>query len=239
MEQNKKLIYVVDDEDNIREILEHNLVKEGYRAKSFEDGKSFLYALSQLEPDLVILDLMLPDMEGLDICREIKKKADIPVIILSAKSEELDRVLGLELGADDYIVKPFGVRELLARVKNVFRRINSVMHYGAEAPLKGDFIFKEVELSVDEIKHEMFLGKNKVNLNPKEYQIVLTLLRNINTLVPRMELIKKVWGEDYYGDTRTLDVHIRRIREKMGYKKFGKRFIQTVHGYGYKITNDF
>ncbi len=237
MEKNKKLIYVVDDEDNIREILEHNLVRDGYRVKSFEDGRSFLDELNQIKPDLVILDLMLPDMEGLDICREIKKKADIPVIILSAKSEELDKVLGLELGADDYIVKPFGIRELLARVKNVFRRINGVIHYGAEVPFRGDFDFDEVKLLVDEVKHEVFLGENKINLNPKEYQIVLNLLKNLNNLVPRMELIEKVWGEDYYGDTRTLDVHIRRIREKMDYKKFGKRFIHTVHGYGYKITN--
>ncbi len=239
MEPKQRLIYIVDDEENIREILEHNLLKEGYRVKSFKDGRSFLDSLNQFMPDLVILDLMLPDMEGLDICREIKKKTDVPVIILSAKSEELDKVLGLELGADDYIVKPFGVRELLARAKNVFRRMDGIIHYGAEVPFKGDFNFDEVKLSVDEIKHEVFLGENKININPKEYQIVVTLLKNLNSLVPRMELIKKVWGEDYYGDTRTLDVHIRRIREKMNYKEFGKRFIKTVHGYGYKITNSF
>ncbi|OPL17473.1 MAG: hypothetical protein AVO38_00360 [delta proteobacterium ML8_D] len=239
MEPKQRLIYIVDDEENICEILEHNLLKEGYRAKSFKDGRSFLDSLNQFMPDLIILDLMLPDMEGLDICKEIKKKTDIPVIILSAKGEELDKVLGLELGADDYIVKPFGVRELLARVKNVLRRIDNGVYHSPDRPIKGNFIFKEVKLAVDEIKHDIFLDTARIRLNPKEYAIVLTLLKNLNCLVPRMELIKKVWGEDYYGDTRTLDVHIRRIREKMNYKEFGKRFIKTVHGYGYKITNSF
>jgi len=231
------LIYVVDDEENIREILEYNLVKNGYEVKTFEDGRSFLDSFKRLKPELVILDLMLPDMDGFDICREIKRESSIPVIILSARNEELDKVLGLELGADDYMVKPFGVRELLARVKNVFRRISNAGQEEQEKFLKGDFDFGEIKLTVDEKKHEMFLGKNKINLNPKEFQIVVALLKNINNLVPRMELIKKVWG-DYYGDTRTLDVHIRRIRKKMDYKDFGKRFIETVHGYGYKITND-
>jgi two-component system, OmpR family, alkaline phosphatase synthesis response regulator PhoP len=232
------LIYVVDDEENIREILEYNLVKNGYDVKSFKDGGSFLDYFKRLKPDLVVLDLMLPDMDGFDICREIKKGSGIPVIILSAKNEELDKVLGLELGADDYIVKPFGVRELLARIKNVLKRNNSAGHEEQKDFLKGDFDFREIKLAVDERKHEMFLGKNKINLNPKEFQIVATLLKNINDLVPRMELIKEVWG-DYYGDTRTLDVHIRRIRKKMDYKEFGKRFIKTVHRYGYKITDGF
>ncbi len=235
------LIYVVDDEENIREILEYNLARQGYEVKSFGDGKSFLDSFEKLKPDLVILDLMLPDVDGFDICRDIKKGTRVPVIILSAKNEELDKVLGLELGADDYMVKPFGVRELLARVKNVLRRVSNAGQVGQEEigePLKRDFDFGEVKLEIDEKKHEVFLGENKINLNPKEFKIVLTLLKNINNLVPRLELIKKVWG-DYYGDTRTLDVHIRSIRKKMDYKEFGRRFIKTVHGYGYKITDGF
>ncbi len=234
----ERLIYIVDDEENIREILEYNLTKAGYKIKSFKDGSSFLDYFDRVKPDLVVLDLMLPDKDGFDICREIKEKTMVPVIILSAKSEELDKVLGLELGADDYVVKPFGVRELLARVKNIFRRINDGVQNNLNKPFKKDFIFKEVKLAVDEAKHEIFLDSRKIYLNPKEFQVVLVLLKNLNSLVPRMKLIKRVWGDDYYGDTRTLDVHIRRIRKKTTYKEFGKRFIKTIHGYGYKITDN-
>ncbi|MBU4313945.1 MAG: response regulator transcription factor [Actinobacteria bacterium] len=234
----EKLIYVVDDEENICEILEYNLIKNGYKVKSFRDGKSFLESFARIKPNLVILDLMLPDLDGFDVCREIKKKSDVPVIILSAKSEELDKVLGLELGADDYMVKPFGVRELIARVKNIFRRVKDSTDKGSDRTAKKEFIFKEVKLAIDETRHEVLLDSEKIHLNPKEFQIVLLLLKNLDRLIPRMELVKTVWGDDYYGDTRTLDVHIRRIRRKMTYKEFGKRFIKTVHGYGYKITND-
>jgi len=233
----EKLIYVVDDEENIREILEYNLIKNGYKVKSFRDGKSFLESFTSVKPDLVILDLMLPDLDGFDICGEIKKKSDVPVIILSARSEELDKVLGLELGADDYMVKPFGVRELMARVKNIFRRVKVSTDKDPESTVKKEFIFKEVKLTIDETRHKVLLDSEEIHLNPKEFQIVLLLLKNPDRLITRMELIKTVWGDDYYGDTRTLDVHIRRIRRKMAYKEFGKRFIKTVHGYGYKITD--
>ena len=229
-------MYVVDDEENIREILEYNLIKDGYKVKSFKDGGSFLDSFKKLKPDLVILDLMLPDMDGFDICRQIKKESSVPVIILSARGEELDKVLGLELGADDYMVKPFGVRELLARVKNVFRKLNNGITEESEKTFKKEFRFDGFSLFIDEEKHEILLDSVKINLNPKEFKIMVTLLKNLNNLVPRMELIKSVWGDDYYGDTRTLDVHIRRIRKKMAYKKFGERFIKTIHGYGYKIT---
>jgi two-component system, OmpR family, alkaline phosphatase synthesis response regulator PhoP len=232
-----KLIYVVDDEENILEILEYNLMKNGYEVKSFKNGGSFLSSFNLLKPDLVILDLMLPDMDGLDICRQIKNEAGVPVIILSAKGEELDRVLGLELGADDYISKPFGVRELLARVKNILRRIDNGAQNESKKKFKKEFDFEEIKLFVDEAKHEVFLDSKRIQLNPKEFKIILRLLENINVLIPRMGLIKMVWGDDYYGDTRTLDVHIRRIRKKMAYRGFSKKFIKTVHGYGYKMTD--
>ena len=232
----EKEIYIVDDEENILEILEYNLKKNDYKVKSFRDGKSFMEYFNRKKPDLVVLDLMLPDLDGFDICREIKKKTNIPVIILSAKSEEFDKVLGLELGADDYIVKPFGVREFMARVKNVLKRTADQSSEGADKAFNGKFAFNEIELSIDENKHEILLDNNRIDLNPKEFQIVSLLLRNINSLISRIELIKRVWGDDYFGDTRTLDVHVRRIREKKSYKDFGKKFIKTVHGYGYKMT---
>jgi two-component system alkaline phosphatase synthesis response regulator PhoP len=229
-------IYVVDDEENILEIIEYNLNKNGYDVKSFKDGKGFLDFFNNKKPDLVILDLMLPDMDGYDICKDIKEKTEVPVIILSARSEEFDKVLGLELGADDYVVKPFGIRELMARVKNLLKRAK--IETGSKTkPLKDEYRFGNIRLIIDQERHELFLDGNPVILNPKEFEVMTMLFRNINELVPRMELIKGIWGEDYFGDTRTLDVHVRRIREKMSYKDFGKKYIKTVHGYGYKLSD--
>jgi DNA-binding response OmpR family regulator len=232
-----KSIYVVDDEENILEIIEYNLNQNGYEVRGFKDGKSFLDFFNDKKPDLVILDLMLPDMDGYDICKDIKEKTDVPVIILSAKSEEFDKVLGLELGADDYVVKPFGIRELIARVKNILKRVKTEKDSKKVKPLKDEYIFGDIRLNIDQEGHELFLDNNPVRLNPKEFEVMTMLIRNINELVPRMDLIKGIWGEDYFGDTRTLDVHVRRIRGKMSYKDFGKRFIKTVHGYGYKLSD--
>jgi len=228
------LIYVLDDEENILEIVSINLEKNGFKVKAFSRGSELIEAFSKKEPDLLILDLMLPDMDGLDICRKIKKEKDVPIIILSAKSEELDKVLGLELGADDYIIKPFGIKELTARVKSVLRRVRPAM---LKDYLKADYRFDGIRLTIDEEKHEVLLDNRQVELNPKEFRLVLVLLQKMDSLVSRQDLIREVWGEDYYGDTRTLDVHIRRIREKMSYHNFGKDYIKTVHGYGYKMVS--
>ena len=232
-----KLIYIVDDEENILEIISYNLEKNGYKVEGFQNGREFLASFRRKRPDLVILDLMLPDIDGLDICRQIKSSTNIPVIILSAKGEELDKVLGLELGADDYMVKPFGVRELAARVKNILRRINSRTLERYYNPLKSEFKFGDIKLYIDEEKHEILLNSKHIRLNPKEFSLITILLKNLNNLSTRQELIKQVWGEDYFGDTRTLDVHIRRIREKLSHKNFGEKFIKTIHGYGYKMVD--
>lgn len=233
----QKSIYTVDDEENILEIVNFNLEKNGYITQGFLNGNDFLEQFKEKKPDLVILDLMLPDMDGYEICKQIKNNSQVPVIILSAKGEELDKVLGLELGADDYVVKPFGVRELVARVKNILKRTEITKKELESKPLKKEYIFDDIKLSVDEEKHEVSLGEKTISLNPKEFQTLAVLLRNINNLTNRSDLIKLVWGENYFGDTRTLDVHIRRIREKMSYKKFGKTYIKTVHGLGYKIID--
>ncbi len=233
----KKTIYIVDDEENILEIISFNLEKNGYSTKSFSTGQSFIDSFNLSKPDLVILDLMLPDIDGYDICKYIKNKTDIPVIILSAKGEELDKVLGLELGADDYMVKPFGIRELIARVKNILKRSEQIQKEISSLPLKKEYIFENLKLGLDELKHEVTIDGINVALNPKEFQTLTTLLKNLNNLTPRNELIRIVWGDDYYGDTRTLDVHIRRIREKMSIKDFGLKYIKTVHGLGYKMTD--
>jgi DNA-binding response OmpR family regulator len=232
-----KSVYVVDDEENILEIIEYNLNKNGYDARGFKDGRSFLDFFNAKKPDLVILDLMLPDMDGFDICRDIKENTDVPVIILSAKSEEFDKVLGLELGADDYVVKPFGIRELMARVKNILKRAKKESRARNAKPLQDEYMFGDIKLNINQERHDLSIDDNPVKLNPKEFEVLIMLIRNINELVPRMELIKNIWGEDYFGDTRTLDVHVRRIREKMSYREFGKKYIRTVHGYGYKLAD--
>jgi DNA-binding response OmpR family regulator len=180
---------------------------------------------------------MLPDIDGYDICKYIKNKTDIPVLILSAKGEELDKVLGLELGADDYMVKPFGISEFTARVKNILKRSEQIQKEISSSLLKKEYIFENLKLGIDEQKHEVTIDGINVVLNPKEFQTLATLLKNLNNLTPRNELIRIVWGDDYYGDTRTLDVHIRRIREKMSAKDFGLKYIKTVHGLGYKMTD--
>ena len=233
----KKLIYIVDDEENILEIISFNLEKNGYGTKSFSTGQGFIDSFKSLKPDLVILDLMLPDIDGYDICKYIKNNSDIPVIILSAKGEELDKVLGLELGADDYMVKPFGIREFIARVKNILKRSEQIQKEISSSPLNKEYLFENLKLEIDEQKHEVTIDGINVVLNPKEFQTLATLLKNLNNLTPRNELIRIVWGDDYYGDTRTLDVHIRRIREKMSIKDFGLKYIKTVHGLGYKMTD--
>ena len=233
-----KMIYIVDDEENILEIIEYNLHKNGYDVKGFGDGRSLLDYFKTKKPDLVILDLMLPDIDGFDICKEIKEKTDVPVIILSAKSEEFDKVLGLELGADDYMVKPFGIRELIARVKNILKRTNNDDISRKTKLISNEYFFGKTKLTINDQRHELLLDKESIKLNPKEFEVIIMLIRNINELVLRMDLIKNIWGEDYYGDTRTLDVHVRRIRGKMSYKDFGKKYIKTIHGYGYKLSED-
>jgi two-component system alkaline phosphatase synthesis response regulator PhoP len=232
-----KIIYIVEDDENIQEIISYNLEKNAYKVKGFLKGKDFLDYFERKKPDMVILDLMLPDMDGFDICRHIKNKSNVPVIILSARGEELDKVLGLELGADDYIVKPFSVRELLARIKNVFKRTDLSTTGKYQGFIKDNFNFGDIKLFIDEENHEIFLDGGKINLNPKEFETMAFLTKNLNNLSTRTELIKIVWGEDYFGDTRTLDVHIRRLRDKMSYKDFGKKFIKTVHGLGYKLVD--
>jgi two-component system alkaline phosphatase synthesis response regulator PhoP len=232
-----KLIYTVDDEENILEIVNVNLEKNGYRVKGFSNGQDFLARFRQEKPDLVILDLMLPDMDGYEICRQIKASSQVPVLILSAKGEELDKVLGLELGAEDYMVKPFGLHELLARVKNIIKRAELIYKDIDKLALKSSYDFDDINLSIDEDRHEIKLEGQQIHLNPKEFKTLVLLIKDIDNLVTRNDLIRLVWGEDYYGDTRTLDVHIRRIREKMPFKDFGSKYIKTVHGIGYKLIS--
>lgn len=222
----KFLIYVVDDDPNIREILEVNLSREGYLVKAFADGDSMINELDSSVPDLIILDIMLPRISGLDLCKIIKSKIDTPILFLSVKAEEFDKVLGLEIGADDYLTKPFGIRELMARVKVLLRRYRTMD--------ENQKVIKYGDLVIDVSAHELRVGSNVLDATPKEFELMKLLGENADKVVKRMEIIRAVWGDDYFGDTRTLDVHVRRLRAKI-HNFTRQNFIETVHGIGYKF----
>ncbi len=227
----KKLIAVVDDEKDILSLIEHNLKREGYQVKSFQSGKDFLLYLDSVPPDLVLLDIMLPGMDGLEICRILKSKpstSSIPIIMITAKSTEADIVVGLELGADDYIVKPFRVRELVARVKSMMRR--SLIN-GSE-----DNSLQIGPININSDNYEVSVDFEKIGLTTTEFKILETLAEKKGKVFTRDQLLKRktLWGDEKVVFDRTIDVHIKNLREKLG--PAGK-MIKTIRGIGYKIEN--
>lgn len=224
-------IYVLDDEKNIRELIGKYLKKEGYEAQLFESGEEILRAIESQMPDLAVLDIMMHGIDGLEVCREIRKKSDIPIIFVSAKNEEFDRVLGLELGADDYLSKPFSPRELLVRIKNILRRIEKSSSKAEEE--KSD-IEQIKDLTIDYGKRYVEANGNEMTLTKKEYDLVEFLIRNKNMPFKREDLIEKIWGYDYLGDLRVIDDLVKRIRKKLS-ENGAELEITTVWGFGYKI----
>ncbi|MDI6604755.1 MAG: response regulator transcription factor [Thermoanaerobacteraceae bacterium] len=224
MGENHK-IYIIDDDRNICEIVSLYLEKEGFQTVKISNGKDALDKLHEEIPRLIILDLMLPGIDGISLCKEIRKFSDVPVIILTAKGETFDKVLGLEIGADDYIVKPFDSKELLARVKAVLRRYEQNKE-------KGDYIsFPELSVSLSEYK-VLYKGES-IELTPKELELLYFLCLHPNKVFTRDQLLENVWGYDFMGDSRTVDVHIKRLREKIGDGPNWK--LSTVWGVGYKF----
>ncbi|ADU26603.1 response regulator transcription factor [Ethanoligenens harbinense] len=220
-------ILVVDDDRNINELLRLYLEKEGYSVASTYDGVDAIKKFEDHKPDLVLLDIMLPGMDGWQVCREIRKKSEKPVIMITAKGETFDKVLGLELGADDYIVKPFDAKEVVARIKAVLRRYS-----GAE----NDTV-KEVRydnLVVNLTNYELRVAGQLVDAPPKELELLYHLASNPNRVYTRDQLLDEVWGFEYYGDSRTVDVHIKRLREKLEGKS-DQWSLKTVWGVGYKF----
>lgn len=221
-------ILVVEDDPNIRELLQYNLNKEGFEVKTAEDGQKGLEEIETKWPDLVILDLMIPHRDGLEICRimrNTKELAHIPIIILTAKGEEIDRILGLEMGADDYVTKPFSIRELIARVKALFRRAHILEKTEEEILIRGKLI-------INTDNYEVALGDRKIDLTPKEFQLLYLLASRPGKVFTRDFLLEQVWGYEYLGDSRTVDVHIRHLRQKLA-----DDLIETVRGVGYKFTS--
>ncbi len=222
-----KKILLIEDDATLVETITYNLKREGYQVASERDGKRGLSAAQTESPDLLILDLMLPEMDGLEVCRQLRRTSNVPILMLTARDSETDRVVGLEIGADDYVTKPFSMRELVARVKAILRR-SEITAKVSQPPRLGDF-------ALDEARHEILKRGVPLALTPLEFQLLSFLLRNNGMTFSRDDLLEKVWGYDYAGDTRTVDVHMRGLREKIEDEPSQPRYLLTVRGVGYRL----
>ena len=228
----KQKILIVDDDTSISELISLYLNKECYDTRCVEDGEEALKVFTSYKPDLVLLDLMLPGMDGYQVCREIRTKSDTPVIMLSAKGEVFDKVLGLELGADDYMIKPFDSKELVARVKAVLRRYSGKSSREHNTDQVGDFV-EYPELIVNLTNYSVIYKGHTLDMPPKELELLYFLAASPNQVFTREQLLDHIWGYEYLGDTRTVDVHIKRLREKLADNEHWA--ITTVWGIGYKF----
>jgi len=222
-------ILVVDDEPDLLELVRVNLRQAGFQVETAATGREALDLLRRSPPDLLLLDLMLPDISGTDICRQVRadpERADVPIIMLTARADEIDRVVGLELGADDYVTKPFNPRELVARVKAILRRTRRAVR--TEVPIHvGD-------VTIDPARHKVTISGQPVELRPKEFDLLLTLAEHQGIVLNREQLLNLVWGYDFYGETRTIDVHIAQLRKRLAHSTTE---IETVLGVGYKLVS--
>ncbi|MBP3708254.1 MAG: response regulator transcription factor [Clostridia bacterium] len=240
-EKSQKTVLVVDDEKPIVDILVYNLKKEGYNTLEANDGEEAINIVIDKKPDLVLLDIMLPKMDGLSVCKKIRHNYNIPIIMLSAKDEEIDKILGLELGADDYITKPFSVRELIARVKANLRKNDSDYNKGTMEDNK-DKSHVQNEISVGDLyldldKFEVKVRGQVVELTLREFEVLKYLAQQPGQVVTRETLLEKVWGYEYYGDIRTVDVTVRRIREKIEVDTSSPQILITKRSVGYYIAS--
>ena len=226
---NKKIL-VVDDEKPISDIIKFNLLKEGYEIETAYDGEEALKKVYQFQPDLVLLDVMLPKLDGFQVCRKIRESFNMPIIMLTAKEEEVDKVLGFELGADDYITKPFGMRELIARVKANIRRLSLVEIDGGSNT--GNMIYAG-KLVIDLDRYEVTKEEKVIELTLREFELLKFLAIQANQIFTREQLLKDVWGYEYFGDIRTVDVTVRRLREKVEDDSSEPTYIMTKRGVGY------
>lgn len=222
-------LLLVEDEKSIAEGLAITLEAEGFQVAWVKDGLDAIPAWERVRPDLVVLDLMLPGMSGTEICRVLRSRSDVPIIMLTAREAEVDRVVGLELGADDYVTKPFSTRELVARIKAILRRAPLAEHLDEEAPVEA------CGVRVDRVRHEVRVDGEEVDLPPKEFELLAYLIENAGRVLTRGQLIDEIWGSDYVGDTKTLDVHVRRLRTRIEADPKEPVRIQTVRGVGYRF----
>ena len=238
LDRDQKTILIVDDEEPIREILVYNLKKEGYNVIEASDGITALNIALEKYPDLILLDIMLPKMDGLSVCKRIKNSYNVPILMLTAKDSEIDKILGLELGADDYITKPFSVRELIARVKANLRKVENMVAPKVENDYNkkkdNKIIVNDLELDLD--KFEVKIRGEIIDLTVREFEVIKFLASQPGQVVTRETLLEKVWGYEYYGDIRTVDVTVRRIREKIETDTSAPKILITKRGVGYYIA---
>lgn len=237
MIKDSKTILIVDDEPPIREVLVYNLKKEGYNVIEAEDGITAVNIATEQRPDLILLDIMLPKLDGLSVCKRIKNTYNVPILMLTAKDSEIDKILGLELGADDYITKPFSVRELMARIKANLRKVDANLENRKEIKeevKKGKVTVGEIELDLD--KFEVKVRGESIDLTLREFEVLRFLSTQPGQVVTREVLLERVWGYEYYGDIRTVDVTVRRIREKIERDTSEPKILITKRGVGYYIA---
>ncbi|AJD92987.1 MULTISPECIES: response regulator YycF [Jeotgalibacillus] len=230
-----KKILVVDDEKPIADILQFNLKKEGYEVHCAYDGDEALEKVEEIKPDLILLDIMLPGRDGMEVCREVRKNYEMPIIMLTAKDSEIDKVLGLELGADDYVTKPFSTRELVARVKANMRR-----HQALKGQVEEENLTNEITVGVLTIHPDAYMVTKRgetIELTHREFELLHYLSKHIGQVMTREHLLQTVWGYDYYGDVRTVDVTVRRLREKIEDNPSHPLWIVTRRGVGYYLRN--
>ncbi len=229
-------ILVVDDEPPIVDLLVYNLERAHYRVLVAYDGLQALDIARREQPDLIVLDLMLPGLDGLDVCRELRKTGDVPIVMLTARDAEVDRVVGLELGADDYVVKPFSVRELMVRIKNVLRRVHPRPEASPVEDAGGAPPVRVGSLAVDAACYEARWADRPLDLTTQEFQLLLALARHAGQVLSREQLLNQVWGYDYYGDLRVVDAAVKRLRVKLRHAAPHADPIETVRGVGYKLV---
>lgn len=222
-----ELILIVDDEPNIRELARLYLSREGFQVQTVSNGALALAQVRQQPPSLMVLDLMLPEMDGWEVCRRVRANSNLPIIMLTARDDDIDKILGLEMGADDYLTKPFNPRELVARVRAILRRTTHTLSNAQESPRQlGNML-------IDPSGRNVIIADQKIDLRTKEFDLLLTLADHLNIVLSREQLLDLVWGYDFYGQTRTVDVHVAHLREKLGQSNLT---IETVWGKGYKLV---
>lgn len=241
-------VLVVEDEPALLDTLEYNLIKQGYSVSTAQDGLKALEIARQVNPDLMVLDVMLPGLDGFEVCRILRQEMSLPILFLTAKADEIDKIVGLEVGADDYLTKPFSMRELMARVKALLRRVRLVREEVREeasasqlettTPIKADFPLERMvftDLIVDLSRREVSFRENTFHLKPKEFDLLVFMARNHGIVLSRDTILERVWGWDYNGGSRTVDVHVRWLREKIEDDAANPTRLVTVRGIGYRF----
>ncbi len=236
MSDRSPCVLVVEDTESYVDALTIGLDREGFRVETARDGAEALARFAEVDPDVILLDLMLPKVSGLDVCREIRAESTVPIIMVTAKGDEVDAVVGLEVGADDYVVKPYRMRELVARVRAVLRRHQQQVSPGVGEPEPGS-TFTVGEVHLDVTRHRVTVDGERIELPLKEFELLAVLLERVGFVVPRDRLIERVWGYDYVGDTKTLDVHIKRLRARIEPDPAHPTRIVTVRGVGYRYED--